>query len=1023
MIAGLTVLVAFLVPGARGAVLPAGGDAGPEWFVLNTWQQRHGLPENTIRTLMHTRDGYLWIATHGGVARFDGANFTVFDERSRDPLREIEVQAMVEGNDGSVWMGTHGAGLSRYKDGRFTHYTTKEGLGNDFVLSLCRDGQGGIWAATDGGVSRFADGRFRNYTTADGLLKNQVHGLYVDRDGSIWMATRNGGLSRYRDGKFHTETIAGVPDSVIVRGVLRDRAGALWVATYAGLHRVKDGQTTHYTTAEGLSSNRLYTIHEDGEGTLWVGTDRGLDRVRDGKIHAFAPFAGRAFTAIGSSQEGCVWAGSGWLACLLPSQFTNYSTDNGLPHNYVTTFTQDSQGDVWVATIVGLARVRDGQVAAVTSAHGLPAAAFTAAVAQDHQGTLWVGTDFGLYRSREPLSDDRGMPRFVKVENQPTPAVQARSLYVDRAGTVWIASVREGLVRYRDGAFTVYTTRDGLLHDAVRGIREDGQGNLWVGTREGLNRLRDGKFTAFTVRDGLAHATVEALHVDGEGALWIATRDGVNRLKDGRFTTVTVHDGLLASYVNAFAEDRQGNMWMTSIRGVFRVKKQELDELADGKRRSVTPFAYGTEHGMLSTRATASIDRSIYQTRDGRIWFAMVRGASVIDPGRLRFNRQPPPIHIEEVRVDGQVLGASGTLEAPPGEGELAIRWAGVGFVAPEKMRFRYRLQGHDADWVEAENRRAAYYTRLPPGHYTFRVIAANNDGVWNPVGDGVALHLRPHWYQTFVVRAAALLLVLLAMAGAYRLRVRALVRRRGELERHVAERTAELGAANKELEAYGYSVSHDLRQPLRSLEGFSRALLDRHAGNLNAEGQEFLQHMERASRRMDQLIEAMLVLSRVRQGELRRSAVDLGALAREIAGDLQRRHPARRVTVEIAPDLLVSADGSLIRIVLENLLGNAWKFTSKVADARVEVGRLPRPGQPPAYFVRDNGAGFDPAYVRKLFTAFQRLHAATEFEGSGIGLATVARVIQRHGGEVWAEGTEGAGATFFFTLPDAPAA
>jgi signal transduction histidine kinase len=456
---------------------------------------------------------------------------------------------------------------------------------------------------------------------------------------------------------------------------------------------------------------------------------------------------------------------------------------------------------------------------------------------------------------------------------------------------------------------------------------------------------------------------------------------------------------------------------MTCIRGVFRVSKRELDEFAAGKRRAVNAVAYGTEHGLISTRATAGFHNAAYKTKDGRVWFATVRGAAVIDPTRLAVNSHAPPVHIEDVRIDDRTWDRPGPIEAPPGRGDLAIHYTGLSFLAPEKVKFKVRLEGHDRDWVDVDNRRAAFYSNLPPGRYTFRVIAANNDGVWNRTGAALALVLLPHWYQTWAFRVAAALLALLAGVGLYRNHVRRLKQRQRELERSVAERTAELAAANKELEAFSYSVSHDLRAPLRRIDGFGRALLERHGAGLSVEAQEFLGRMRRASESMDRLIDNMLALARVSRSEMRRSPVDLSALGREIGEELRGRQPERVVELVIAPGLTVKADPNLMRIALENLIGNAWKFTGKHARARIELGASERAGKP-VYFVRDDGEGFDPADAHKLFIAFARLHSPADFEGSGVGLATVSRVIERHGGEVWAEGSPGQGATFYFTVP-----
>ena len=524
---------------------------------------------------------------------------------------------------------------------------------------------------------------------------------------------------------------------------------------------------------------------------------------------------------------------------------------------------------------------------------GLPRA-LIGAVAVDPEQRLWVGTDSGLYRSVEPAAGASGLVdrlRFERVPGQP-PTLQARGLFFDCHGTLWIAGLLEGLVRYQAGVFTSFTTRDGLLHDAVRGIREDRAGSLWMGTRAGLNRLKDGKFTGYTEKDGLPHPTIEALGIDEQDALWIGTRRGVSRFKDGRFTTYGINDGMLANYVSGFASDRKGNLWMGSGRGLFYVPFADLDQFALGRLPAVRSTSYGVEHGLPTLSLNAGFDRAIVRARDGRMWFAMSRGVAVVDPARLNENTRPPPVHIQEVQIDQRAYTPGAPVVAPPGRGELSFRYAGLSFVAPEKVRFRHWLEGYDRNWVDGDDSRSAHYNNIAPGRYRFRVIAANNEGVWNTTGAALAIVLRPHWYQTWLFRLSALGLGLALAAGLYRNHMRQLTRRQRLLEQRVAERTAELASANQELDAFTHSVSHDLRAPLRSITGFTHEVLRQQGTVLDGESRALLGRVESSAQRMSQLIEDLLDLSRSARADLVRSPVSLSELAEEILTELRRQIP-----------------------------------------------------------------------------------------------------------------------------------
>jgi len=773
----------------------------PAWHSLDAWRQPQGLPQNSVLAILQTRDGYIWVGTKGGVSRFDGARFTTFDDRNKQQLRENEVWALAEGGDSSLWIGTYGGGVSRLKDGKFTVYTTKDGLVNDFVSSLCKDGEGGIWIGTDGGVSRYQDGRFTNYTVSDGLAHNSVKGLYADSDGSVWVGTTKGGLNRFKDGKNSRQMIEGLSPEAEVRSVFRDRSHALWVPTTNGLFRLQGGKVAKFSKREGLLSEWVNFVHQDAEGTLWIGTDDGVNQYENGALSNYQIRNENALsdkvTAICSDLEGSIWLGfrNEGLGRLRRGQFISYSTGDGVDENYVASVLQDKSGQVWLGTNKGLKLFGDGNFTTFiieddSFSHRI------VSLAEDRAGNLWVGTAAGLYKSKpEPGCLARQChPQFIPLKNDDIPNMFVRSIYEDRAGALWIGLNLEGLIKLQDGRFTHYTRKDGLSQEAIRALAEDQDGSLWIGTRGGgLNHFKDGKFTVYTEKDGLAGDGVQALYMDRDDALWIATRHGLNRLKDGRFTTYTVNDGLYSSFVYGFAEDSLGNLWMNSGQGIFRVSKRQLNDFADGKARSITSVAYGREHGLNSTIGAVGSHPVAFKTNDGRVWFGTSKGVSIVDPGQLSSNLLPPPVHIEEISIDRHIFDLSKAIEAPPGRGDLVFQYTGLSFVATEKVRFKHKLEGYDQDWVEAGDRRSAFYSNIPPGRYTFHVIAANNDGVWNETGASFTVNLTPHFYQTNWFYVLGIFSGLLIMGGGYRFRIRQVKARERELILVVDERTREL--------------------------------------------------------------------------------------------------------------------------------------------------------------------------------------------------------------------------------------
>jgi PAS domain S-box-containing protein len=769
------------------------------WHAVQIWGQSEGLPQNSVLALLQTRDGYLWIGTKAGVSRFDGVRFTTYDDRNRANLKENEVWALAEGDDASLWIGTYGGGLSRLKDGRFTVYTTADGLVSNFVASLHKGPDGSIWIGTDGGLSRFKDGRFANYTMENGLANNAVRALFTDRDGSLWIGTTRGGVHRLKGDRIVDERLDDNMSPGDVWSIYRDQEQAIWVGSADGLFKVKDGRSRRYTTADGLSSDRIRFITEGPDGALWIGTANGLVRYAEGIFSSYnLDDSGPSpdFMAFCRDREGTFWLGSRnlGLAHLRRGHFTSYTAKDGLADPYVATSFEDSTGRIWIGTLNGLNVLKDGRMGFYGPRSGLPRR-MVSSIIEDRKGYLWAGTGVGLFRSKQPIRCERCEPQFVQIENDPSLNFDIRLVYEDGDGTIWVATNLEGLFAYRDNRFTTYTTKDGLASNAVRAIQQDHDGALWIGSRGGLNRFKDGRFTAYTEKEGLAGSAVQAMLMDSDRTLWIATRQGLNRFKNGRFTTYTANEGLYCSFAYSLVEDSRGSLWMSCAKGVFEVSKQALNDFAERKRTSVTSIPYGLEHGLSSTVGTVGHHPGAFKARDGRIWFAMALGVSVVDPQRLSVNKQPPPVHIEDVTIDQRLFHSQThkQADAAPGRGDLVFRYAGLSFLAPEKVRFKYKLDGYDLDWVDAGDRRTAFYSNIPAGRYVFRVTAANNDGIWNEAGDSYAIYLAPHFYQTRWFYAFAFCAVGVLATGGYRLRVRTLKVREQQLASLVDQRTQEL--------------------------------------------------------------------------------------------------------------------------------------------------------------------------------------------------------------------------------------
>jgi PAS domain S-box-containing protein len=773
-------------------------------YLQAIWTTENGLPQNTINDIAQTRDGYIWVATNGGLARFDGVKFSVYETAQTPQLKSNRIMTLFEDRGGSLWIGTEHGGLVKYAQGEFVSFTTEEGLPGNSIRAVCQDAVGDLWIGTGSGLAQFKDGRFKTYTTGDGIPDDSVIGVLADRLGSLWVGTHRG-LAQFREGRWRVYTLKeGLPSEQVIR-LYEHPDGSLWVGTPRGLGVIRDGTFSPYLM-NGQPLPQVNSIIEDREGAVWIGTPTGIIRhTKDGEQTRFTRTDGLSdenVRALYVDREGSVWIGTtvGGLNRWAEASVTTYTSDDGLSNEAIKPIYQDAQGTIWVGVGGGrVYRFKDGYLMAdPLTTHPLPGA--VASLGGDREGNLWIG----MYGQGVLRVQDGRVTRYA-TSNSRLSSNHVYAVFEDRQGTLWIGT-GNGLHQFRNGAFTVYRTTDGLAHDDVRFIMQADDGALWIGTVGGLSRFADGRFTSFTTKNGLSDNFVRAVHQDRDGILWIGTYGGgLNRLKGDQFTHYTTKHGLFDNALSRILEDDRGALWMSSNHGIFRVSRRELNEFAEGKIRAITSITYGVAEGMKTSECNGGFQPAGWKARDGKLWFPTIQGIVVIDPNKT--NRLTPPVAVEQVVADGASVEVWNPIVLPPGRGDVQIHYTGLSFIAPLKVRFKYQLRGYDHDWVDAGTRRAAYYTNLPPGRYTFQVRASNNDGVWNETGTEFEFILQPHFHQTKLFYVLSVAALALAGWGSYRLRIKQLERRTRELGSVVAARTAEvveqrnqLATANEQL-------------------------------------------------------------------------------------------------------------------------------------------------------------------------------------------------------------------------------
>jgi signal transduction histidine kinase/ligand-binding sensor domain-containing protein len=658
--------------------------------------------------------------------------------------------------------------VSRLADGRFTQYDVRDGLSSDFVWCLFEDNAGTLWIGTEGGgVNAFSRDRFTAYTIANGLPSNVVRAIIDDGNGGLLVGT-NRGIARIADGRVSPYQGRADVAHADISMLARQPDGSFWVATISGgLYRVDSHGMTEFRPDHGWTNDRAQSLFADDEGRMWVGTTNdGLFRYSAGRFERYAPadgLPGARVQVIARDVDNSLWIGTdGGLVRFKKPHVTVYTQRDGLAGDVVGSIFQDAEGSVWAETGTALTRLVNGAFKVVATSDGLP------------DGRIWLGSSAdrtALVYTRSGLVR-WARDRFVKATDVAgIPWDRVTNVFEDRSGTLWLGIRDGGLMRVRDGHVAHLTTKDGLTDDSVHAFFEDRRGSLWVGTvRNGVTRISNGHMTSWSTRDGLAANHVKAFYQDASGTLWIGTHGGgVSRFKDGRFANISVRQGLYNDNVFQILEDDDGNLWMNCNTGIWRTSLRQLNEVADGSRRAVESFAYGTADGMASSEGVGA-NRAGWKMRDGSLWFPTTKGIVAIDPRRR--DTQPPRVVIERITIDREPITTGGPVRLTPGQENLEIQYTGLSWSRPQAMKFRFRLIGLDRDWVDAGARRTAYYSHLPPGSYTFNVTADNGEGVWNTDGQTLAIVVLPRFYQTwwFSAAVASSLVALVWLSWQYRI-------------------------------------------------------------------------------------------------------------------------------------------------------------------------------------------------------------------------------------------------------------
>ncbi len=1003
-------------------------------YAIDIWQLEQGLPHISVTSIAQTLDGYLWVGTFNGLARFDGVRFTIFTDHNTPALDNSAITYLHTDAQGALWIVTHTGGLVRMAAGQFTTVLKDNaqlllagGDGSeDSPPRLVLRNRDGIWHTIE-------DNRVQR---VDGMQAKDAPQFLFENTCLSWIAHR-GAINHSYEVALPVLTSEGSNrTAIMVSSATASRTGGYWVATSNGLYRLQQGRLSPRVATLPLPVPPKFQLpmKEDGQGTLWASSwGAGLFRLdADGSWQQFRTGAGLADNFVNClfrDREGSLWVGTGQggLHRVRRRVFQTHHTANG--PDVVMSVTQDRQGRMWFGVNGGgLHTVEDGTLKPVTEPASLRTNRLTYSVLADSQNAVWIGL-YGVAALRWHADAvtrlDLGEGSMLEM----TP----HALFEDVSGTVWLGCAH-GLLRYESGRFRRYTSQQGLSCETVTALAEDRSGTLYIGTDGGgLNCLREGRFTCFSEQDGLADNHVVSLYVDKEDTIWMGTvNGGLCRFKDGRFASASVKDGLPTDSIGTLVEDDLGNLWLGCNRGIIRASRRALNEYLDGMRSSVAWRVFDRSEGLSTLGCGGGGQPASCKSQDGRLWFCTIKGVAVVDPRQIPVNPLPPPVVIEEVVLDDKSVASrqwsatesrksvasspsspakgperasidlgplatqsSTPLTVPPRTHRVEFRFTGLSLVASEEARFRYRLDGYDHDWVEAGKRRTAYYTEIPPGRYHFHVTACNNDGVWNDTGAMVGLHVLPPWWQTWWVRMLAALGLCGAVFGWYEGRLRHLQRERVAQECFSRQLIA---SQENERQRLAGELHDGLGQDLLVIASQAQLSLSR-----NEDPPSTAARLKDIAETAKQALQQTRHMAHnLRPGLL----VELG-FTKAIQATLTRAAQASGITIAAA---LEDVDGllspefevNLFRITQE-ALNNVLKHAG-ASDAKVTLTKQP---SALCLVVEDNGRGFEAS----------RLESASP-DRRGFGLRQIAERAKMMGGQLDLDAQPGQGTRLTVVVP-----
>ena len=968
-------------------------------YTIEVWSTDQGLPSNNLIRIDQDRKGFLWITSYNGLIRFDGNTFDIYNSEALPELKSNGFSFIAKARNNGMYFGTLTSGLLTFDGSDFA----LEKIENDFsgsINTIHTDKDNRLWIGVKNKGLYFKDNPTAPFTHIEHpLLENSiVQCIFEFKPGEMLIATDNHGVVYYNKGEFSSIDAKALDGLAI--NTLVEYKGRLHAGTNRGLYVQEEEGWRIISGTEGYFINSL---KEDSQGLLYIASETGLLRINEGQFEYLNEENGlpsRQISSILIDNEENIWLTSkrGGLVQLRNSNFVNISVEDGLSNQYTNIIYELANGSVIVGNDNGgLDLVSENKVEKIELRTDLSSISIKD-ITEDSQGNIWVATYKGLLRISE-ISEN-----LYTLEGGMV-SLNIRSLFIDSKNNLWVGAKDGGIVKINSRAQrTIFHKENGLSDNYVFCFDELSDGRIIAGTYHGgLNIIsQDNSVEVISIGTDTSSPLIFNLVVENDSTYWLATDVGLYRYHDGSFDRLDLRGGLLVTTIFDIHIDDYGYLWATSNMGLVRLRKTEIEAYFNGDIGKVNARLYDEKDGMISRECTGATKMLV--SKDGKLWIPTSKGVTIVDPANIYVNEIVPPVYIKSIAVDDNSYTSNlETIILEPGSQRVKIDFTALSFYSPQKINFKYRLDGYDESWLEVGNQYEAVYMNLPEGKFTFEVMASNNDGYWNEVPAAAVLDVEPYFYTSRLFYLTLFGFVLVVVFIIYWIRIRV-----------VEEKNRELHKLNAELDSFVYSVSHDLRAPLASILGLiSVSKIDNDGKNLNM----YLDKIETSVHKLDGFIKEIISYSRNVRMEVVPEPINLREMVDETLASLSYMNTdnAIEVTVESKEDPILHTDRTRLQVILNNIISNAYRYSKQyINDAFINI-RITVINEKATIIVEDNGIGIKNDQQKKIFEMFYR--ASETSNGSGLGLYIARESADKIDGKISVESEYQKGSTFTVSL------